>query len=189
MGAYSYGEPIIRTFVGNNSKIYIGKYCSIASNVTIIAGGNHRTDWLSTYPFRVIFDLPGKYTDGHPASNGDIRIGNDVWLGYGCTILSGVAISDGAVIAANANVVTNIPPYAVAGGNPAKVLKYRFSEEQIDALLRIQWWNWPHEQVIANVDLLNSDNVAAFLERHRTMWDNSKSLFRKSALIGFDSDS
>jgi acetyltransferase-like isoleucine patch superfamily enzyme len=126
----------------------------------LFAGGNHRTDWVTTYPFghisKDVFDWRG---DGHPATKGDIVIGNDVWLGSGCTIMSGVTIGDGAVVAANATVVKDVPPYAIVGGNPAKVIKHRFTEEQISALLLNPWWEKSDQEIQGLIPLLCSDNI------------------------------
>jgi len=166
IGQYSYGRPKVIRYAGDEAAVSIGKYCSIAKNVTIFTGGNHRTDWVSTYPFRIMFSLPGQYEDGHPSSKGDINIGNDVWLGYGCTILSGLKIGDGAAVAAHAVVVKDVPPYAIVGGNPAKVLAYRFSSKQIEALLKIRWWNWPPADVKANIEMLSSPQIDQFIRRY-----------------------
>jgi acetyltransferase-like isoleucine patch superfamily enzyme len=163
MGEYSYNTPKIVRHGGDKHRVYIGKFCSIADDVTIFVGGNHRTDWVSTYPMRIKFDLPGKYQDGHPASKGDVRIGSDVWIGRGATILSGVQIGHGAVIAAQALVIGNVAPYTIVGGNPAQVIKRRFSDEQIASLLAIAWWNWPLSHILASIDLLNQSNIDAFI--------------------------
>jgi acetyltransferase-like isoleucine patch superfamily enzyme len=166
IGKHTYGRPVIRSFAGSNSKITIGKYCSIARNVKIICGSNHHIEWVSTFPFRILFNLPGQYKDGHPFDKGPVVIGNDVWLGDGVTILSGVKIGDGAVLAAGAFVVKDVEPYSVVGGNPARHLKYRFPEEQIRKLLKIRWWDWSDDKVIANVSLLSSVCLDEFIRLH-----------------------
>ena len=163
IGAYSYGKPRVVYYAGDQSSISIGKYCSIAPGVTIFLGGNHPTDWISTYPFRVMFQLPERYEDGMPYSNGDIIIGNDVWIGYESMIMSGVKIGDGAVIAARSLVTKDVPPYAIVGGQPAKIIKYRFNEQQIEKLQRIEWWNWPVNKVLENVKLIGSDDIEDFI--------------------------
>lgn len=174
VGAYTYGQPlIIRTWRGifpENNKIRIGKFCSVADNVVAFMGGNHRVDWISTYPFPT-FDWPGTSDKKTllPTDKGDIVIGNDVWLGSHVTIMSGVEISDGAVIGANSVVASNIPPYTVAVGNPAKVVKKRFDDETIKKLLEIAWWNWPLQKIQqASAILASSDTQAlfAFHEAH-----------------------
>jgi len=150
IGKHTYGRPQIISFAGDNGTITIGKYCSIARKVKIFAGGNHRIDWVSTYPFRIVFNFPGKYEDGNPKSNGPVKIGNDVWLAHGSTIMSGTTVGDGAVVATNALVFKDVPPYAIVGGNPAEVIEYRFAEREIAALLAIRWWDWEEEKVLAN---------------------------------------
>jgi acetyltransferase-like isoleucine patch superfamily enzyme len=124
---------------GSIPKITIGKYCSIATNCTFILA-NHKMDCVSTSPSKTSIFPHGQ---GNPSgfSRGDIIIGNDVWIGANVTIMDNVRIGNGAVIAAGAVVTKDVPPYAVVGGNPAKIIKKRFSEEQIAALLRIKWWD------------------------------------------------
>lgn len=131
-GKYTYGTPNV-LWRNDDAKLTVGKFCSIASNVNIYLGGNHRQDWVSTYPFghinKNIFD--NSDGSGHPSTKGDIVIGNDVWIGNNTTIMSGVTIGDGAVIANNSHVVKNVEPYSLVGGNPAKIIRYRFTPEQI----------------------------------------------------------
>lgn len=134
-GEHTYGTNYITTYQwGEGSKLNIGKYCSIAENCKVFLGGNHRVDWISTFPF-------GEQT----GSNGDVNIGNDVWIGHGVTIMSGIIIGDGVVIAANSHVVKNVEPYAMVGGNPAELIKYRFDKTIIDCLLELQWWDLPED--------------------------------------------
>lgn len=163
-GHKTYGKPNIRTFLPSEH-LYVGKYCSIASGVKILTGGDHRIDWVTTYPLRVKFGLDGAGKDGHPASKGNVHVGNDVWIAEDSTILSGVTIGDGAVIGANALVTKDVPSYAIVGGNPAKLIKYRFDEETISKLLEIKWWDWDDETVKKNVDLLCNDNLDEFIKR------------------------
>ena len=134
--------------------------------MTIVLGGEHHPEWVTTSPLRVLNDLPGAWQDGHPGTKGDVTIGNDVWIGVGVTILSGVAIGDGAVIGAAAVVSSDVPPYAVVAGNPARVLRHRFPEATRAALLRIAWWDWPRERVLGAVDALCSPDVDAFVRAH-----------------------
>jgi len=152
-------------YPGDYNRAYIGRYCSIAAQVTIFVGGNHRTDWVTTFPLRIVNELPGMHEDGHPSSKGDVIIGHDVWIGYGATILSGVTIGTGAVIGACAVVTRDVPPYAIAAGNPATVVGRRFPEDIARRLLKIAWWHWPDDEVLANVDLLCSPDVEEFCER------------------------
>lgn len=153
-------------------RINIGKFCSIADEVTIFGGGEHRIDWVTTFPLRIAFGLEGAWRDGIPATKGKTEIGNDVWIGYGATILSGVRVGDGAVIGAHALVAGDIPPYAVVGGNPARVLKLRFQQAVISRLLDIRWWDWPIHEVRAVTDLLCSPNMADFLNYAETRLDH-----------------
>ena len=139
-------------------RVDIGKYCSIAGGCKLITGAEHRTDWISTYPF---FGCKR----GHPATKGNILIGNDVWIGHSATIGSGVTVGDGAVIATESLVVKDVPPYAIVGGNPAKIIKFRFDEETISKLLKIKWWEWDKNEVKKNAGLLCSDNLNEFFKK------------------------
>ena len=146
--------------------LHIGAYCSITYNVQILLGGEHRTDWVTTSPLRVLSRLPGADQDGHPRSKGDVVIGNDVWLGLGSIILSGVTVGDGAVVGAGSVVTKDVPSFAIVAGNPARVIRYRFTPEIREALSRIAWWNWPHERVLGAVDLLCCGDIDRFIEMH-----------------------
>lgn len=165
IGEYTYGIPRIM-YWGEKASLKIGKFCSIAQDVTIFLGGNHRTDWISTYPFNVLNEqFPNaREITGHPSTKGDVVIGNDVWIGWGTTILSGVTIGNGAVIAAKAIVTKNVPPYAIVAGNPAKIVKYRFSKDEINSLEKLQWWNWPIEKINKNISKICSSDLESFME-------------------------
>lgn len=166
IGEHTYGIPQIKSW-GNDGNVTIGKYCSIADNVKIYCGGNHRIDWVSTFPFPA-FDYfkEHKNISDYCSSKGDIIIGNDVWIGNDVSILSGVNIGDGAVIGANTVIAKNIEPYSVVVGNPQRVVKKRFTTEQINKLLEIKWWNWSDEDVNRNVNLLCSPNIDDFINNH-----------------------
>lgn len=156
LGEHSYFADLLFQRWGKET-IKIGKYCSISQQVKILAGGNHRTDTVSTYPFDTMFDVlkPGTVDRSYvcnPLFPQDIVIGNDVWIGWGATISGSLTIGDGAVIAGGAQVFTDIPAYAIAVGNPAKVMKYRFNEEVVESLLEIAWWNWPDEYLRRRID-------------------------------------
>ena len=142
-------------------KLIIGKFCMIASGVTFIMNGaNHVTDAISTYPFAIFGGDWSKAMEGRDyPTKGNTIIGNDVWIGYNATIMAGVQVGDGAIIAANATVVKDVAPYTIAGGNPAAVIKKRFSDEQIATLLKLQWWNWSLEKITANVQKLSGNRV------------------------------
>jgi acetyltransferase-like isoleucine patch superfamily enzyme len=120
----------------------------------------HHPEWVSTFPFRIRFAMPGAYEDGQPTTRGDIEVGNDVWIGYGATILSGVRIGDGAIVGANATVTHNVAPYAIVAGNPATEIKRRFADDQIARLLELEWWNWPLEVILAQVSSLCSADTS-----------------------------
>ena len=153
--------PNIQLFAKLNP-ITIGNFCSIARDVAM-QEYNHRIDRLSTYNVeKNIFE--GKSKDD-TISKGAIRIGNDVWIGTKSVILSGITIGHGAIVAAGSVVTKNVPPYAIVGGNPAKVIRYRFSSEVVDELLRIQWWNWPIEKIKANRAVFSSDLDLATLRK------------------------
>ena len=161
VGKYTYMvEPIDILEVGENADIIIGSFCSIAKGLKVLLGGNHRTDWITTFPFGHIHQEIFNQFDGngHPTTKGSIVIGNDVWIGRNCTIMSGVKIGDGAVIGANSVVAKDIPPYAIAVGNPAKVVKFRFNPDIIDKLLEIKWWEWEDEKINDNLHILCSNN-------------------------------
>jgi acetyltransferase-like isoleucine patch superfamily enzyme len=163
-GKYTYGTPIIH-WKNDNAKLVIGNFCSIASNVNIYLGENHKTDWITTYPFGHIYKNIFNNFDGvgHPSTKGDVIIGNDVWIGNNVTIMSGVTIGDGVVIANNSHVVKNAEPYSLIGGNPAKIIKYRFTQEQIKKLLEIKWWFWDDIKINKFTPLLCNNNIVEFL--------------------------
>lgn len=146
-------------FVGD--QLIIGKFCMIASDVTFIMNGaNHLTEAISTYPFAIFGNgwegaMEGK---AYP-TKGNTVIGNDVWIGHRATIMPGVTVGDGAIIATNATVTKDVPAYAVVGGNPAKVIKMRFPEAEIARLLELQWWDWPLEKITANLEWLTGKEV------------------------------
>ena len=155
-GAFSYGVPRILIW-DHNTRLYIGKFCSIAEEVTFILGGEHRSDWITTFPFCAFPEEWDSYElKGHPKSKGDIIVGNDVWIGYGATILSGVKIGHGAIVGAKSLVSKDVPNYAIVAGNPARVIGFRFNDSQIDELLKLAWWNWEIEDVKARISQLSS---------------------------------
>ncbi len=165
-GDFTYGFPTILSW-GENTKLIIGKFCSISANVTIFLGGEHRNDWVSTYPFNALLKNY-EYIKGHPKSKGDVIIGNDVWIGRDAVILSGVKIGDGAVIGANSLVTKDVEPYSIVGGNPAKLIRYRFKKEIIDALLNMEWWNQELEEIAEIIPLLQSEKVSEIINRSST---------------------
>lgn len=145
--------------------VHIGKYCSIADKITLVAGGEHDMEWVSTYPFIPRWKIEELYYLQQPRFKGDIKIGNDVWISNNVVILSGVTISDGAVIGAGSIVTKDISPYCIAVGNPAKVVKKRFSDETIEKLLKIKWWDWDKERIYNNLRYFNDINE--FIKRQK----------------------
>ena len=169
VGDYTYyDDPVDPTaFEKNNvwfnypefgDRLVIGKFCSIASGVRFIMGpANHRTSSVTTYPFHVFGGAWAQHTPDHLSElpfKGDIVVGNDVWIGQDSLILPGVHIGDGAVIAARSVVSRDVPPYGVAGGNPARVRKKRFGEALIQILLELRWWDCPPEELVQLLPLL-----------------------------------
>lgn len=152
IGEFTYGFPEI-LFEDSEAVLRIGKYCSIADGVTIFLGGNHRTDWISTYPFNVLnIHFPEAINiTGHPSSKGNVIIENDVWIGRNVTIMSGVTIANGSVIGAESVVTKNIGPYEIWAGNPAKFIRKRFDNQKISHLQELKWWDkdikWVRENV------------------------------------------
>jgi acetyltransferase-like isoleucine patch superfamily enzyme len=150
VGLYTYGADNLRIlFRDSGEKVKIGKFCSIAKDVTIVLGGGHRHDWITTYPFGHVAqtDFGNEQSFGHPTTKGSVTIGNDVWIGFGVTIMSGVSIGDGSVIAANSHIVNDVPPFGIAGGNPGKLIKLRFDEETVARLVKVKWWDFPIAEV------------------------------------------
>ncbi|UTH72638.1 CatB-related O-acetyltransferase [Chromobacterium sp. IIBBL 290-4] len=177
-GIYSYGLPIVEDW-DDGSSLKIGKFCSIAHGARIFLGGNHRTDWISTYPF------PGNfpeldYIKGHRSTKGDVTIGNDVWIGSCATIMSGITIGHGAVIAAESVVTKDVPPYAIVAGNPAKIIRYRFNTEEINKLLNIAWWNWPIEAILQNAGGLCQGSITSLIDQTTKNKKSPKGTFAPS---------
>lgn len=166
IGEYSYGKPTVLHW-GEKSTLRIGKFCSIADDVTIFLGGNHRVDWVTTYPFSVLHqNFPNATSlEGHPATKGDVVIGSDVWIGQGVKILSGVKVGHGAVLAAGSVVTKDVEDYEMVGGNPAKHIKYRFAPEIIAELLKIRWWDWKEKRINEMVGRLCDADVVEFIKR------------------------
>ncbi len=145
-------------------RLIIGKFCSIASGVKFMMGGTqgHNYEWIASYPLDFLEDDFDGYNKVAPKAQklkGDTVIGNDVWIGVEALIMPGLQIADGAVIGARSLITKNVGPYEIWGGNPAKLIKKRFSDKEIEKLLEIQWWNWDLEKIKQNLHLIRSKNV------------------------------
>lgn len=151
-------------FIGD--KLIIGKFCMIASGVTFIMNGaNHLTNALTTYPFAIFGNGWENAMEGKSyPQKGNINIGNDVWIGYNATIMAGVTIGDGAIVAANATVIKDVAPYTIVGGNPALEIKKRFSDDTIAKLLELRWWDWDIEKITKNIQNLTDLNIDKLVE-------------------------
>ena len=150
-------------FVGDRLKI--GKFCALAQGTTfIMSGANHAMTGFSTYPFNIFHN--GWEQGFDPATifdhlKGDTIVGHDVWFGTNATVMPGVTICSGAIIGAHAVVASDVPPYAVVVGNPARVVKLRFDEATIERLLEIAWWDWPAETISRNLDAIRGADIEA----------------------------
>ncbi len=164
MGRCSYYPPKILSFGKSPGKVRVGAFSSVAYDSTFILGGIHNPAWVSVFALRAYFELPGAFDEGAPVSKGDIVIGNDCWIGRNTTLFSGVTVGSGAMVGSNSVVTRDVRPYAIAAGNPAREVRRRFSDEQVEALLEIAWWDWPLEQIVENVMPLNGGSVDDFIE-------------------------
>ncbi len=181
IGRFSYGKPNV-LFQDCNSTLVIGSFCSIGGGVTILLGGGHghHTERVTTFPFDVLGGEEGtdwvapsfdgklqEFFKRNSESKKDVIIGNDVWIGLNALILSGVHIGDGAVIGANSVVSKDVEPYSIVAGNPIRVIRKRFSQETIESLLKIAWWNWSIEKINRNLPFLLSSDIKKFIEAHK----------------------
>ncbi|SUY45306.1 streptogramin A acetyltransferase [Clostridium putrefaciens] len=161
-GAKRFEEHVTHHYEFIGDKLIIGKFCAMAKGIEFVMNGaNHRMKSITTYPFNImgsgwekatpiLEDLPLK---------GDTVVGNDVWIGQNVTVMPGVNIGDGSIIAANSVVTKEVPPYHIAGGNPCKIIKKRFDDELIDYLLKLKWWDWSDEKIFKNLELLCSSDL------------------------------
>jgi acetyltransferase-like isoleucine patch superfamily enzyme len=166
IGEWTYGNPVVRSW-RDGTKLKIGRFCAIADGVIILLGGEHRIDWVTTYPFNQIFSAAKDFI-GHPRSKGDIIIENDVWIGRDALIMSGVTIENGAAIAARSVVTKNVSPYSIVAGNPAEIIRFRFDEQTIADLQAIAWWDWPMSKIEEAWPLLLSSKIEEFIVKYKT---------------------
>lgn len=157
VGRGTYGEPKVLSW-REGTTLVIGNFCSIATDVTILIGGEHSTKYITTYPFPYYRASARHLSEGR-RSKGDVVIGHDVWIGYGATILSGVHVGNGAVIGARSVVTRDVPAYAIVAGNPAHLLRLRFPAEKIQLLETIAWWSWPDAVLDQAMPLLMSERI------------------------------
>jgi virginiamycin A acetyltransferase len=147
-------------FIGD--RLIIGKFCALARGVKFIMNGaNHKLDGFSTYPFQIFGNGWEKVTPqtGELPYKGDTVIGNDVWIGYEAVIMPGVQVGNGAIIAAKSVVVSDVSPYTIVGGNPAKPIRQRFEDDVVQALLEVAWWNWGIEKITRNLEKIVAADI------------------------------
>jgi acetyltransferase-like isoleucine patch superfamily enzyme len=150
VGDFTYGQPIVHQW-DRTTRLKIGKFCSIAGNVHILLGGEHHTEWLTTYPFNVLLAEAYGFEENIAKSKGDVIIGNDVWIGEDVLILSGVTIGDGAVIGAGSVVTKNVDPYTIVAGDPAQKIRNR-------TWIKMNWWDWPLEKLASAIPFLMNED-------------------------------
>ncbi|MEB0040436.1 MULTISPECIES: CatB-related O-acetyltransferase [unclassified Pseudomonas] len=160
-GVGTYGMPEVIRF-GQGAVLTVGAYTSIATGVKILLGGEHRTDWVTTYPFPAMISEVNDILD-FSTTKGDVVIGSDCWICTDAMILSGVTVGHGAIVAAGAMVNRNVAPFSVVGGNPCKFIRWRFDEETRATLLQSAWWEWPIEEVKAMARTLCSADIDGFI--------------------------
>lgn len=161
-GPRAFLDNILYHFAFLGDRLVIGRFCAIAAGTRFLMnGGNHRLDAPSTYPFPIFGNAWAAYGPEAFPNRGDTVVGNDVWLGYESTVLPGVTIGDGAVVAAKSVVSADVPPYAIVAGNPARLVRMRFSEADIARLLRIAWWDWDADRITAHLGAIGDGDVDA----------------------------
>ena len=167
VGKHTYGMKNIDVKWWDGTKyIYIGAFSSIGENVTMYLGNgmSHHTHYFSTFPFGILCtDIFSAPMDCSIISNGHIHIGNDVWICDNVTVVSGVKIGDGAIIACNSHVIKDVEPYGIYGGNPATLIKYRFEDCTVQRLLKMEWWNWDDKTINENLALLYNENFKSII--------------------------
>tara|TARA_R110000744_G_C19098681_1_gene533317 strand:+ start:63 stop:653 length:591 start_codon:yes stop_codon:yes gene_type:complete len=185
VGKYTYGFKQKNVLFDNPSytkdnkrfqpKLNIGNFCSIGGGVIFYLGGNHRHDWITSFPFHVTkmhnrfksLGVNENEYNGYPQSNGNIDIGSDVWIGDQVTILSGVKIGDGAVISCNSVVSKDVEPYSIVGGNPSRHIKYRFDYKTRNKLLNLKWWDMDDNIIDSLLPFMYSNDIDKFLHESK----------------------
>ena len=160
-------------FIGD--KLIIGKFCQIASGIEIVMNGaNHKMSSVTSYPFNIFGgDWKKAQSLQDTPYKGNTVIGNDVWIGQNVTFLPGVHVGDGCIIGANAVVASDIPPYSVVVGNPAKVIRKRFDDEMIELLEKLQWWNLPINKIQKIIPLLSNSEIKYVEEEIKRIIDSN----------------
>jgi acetyltransferase-like isoleucine patch superfamily enzyme len=178
VGKHTYGFENIKTSWGGGAEVFIGSFTSIALNLEIQLGGNHNSQWVSTYPFghvskdyKVLFGPPVKH---HPAPAKSVMIGSDVWIGNGVSIMGGVRIGDGAVIAMNSHVVGDVGAYEVFGGNPARKIRDRFPTEIVAELRALKWWEAEDGEIELIKHLLTQPPTLYSIEEMKKILEQAK---------------
>ena len=182
VGKHTYGKDNITVHSWDeDTELVIGNFCSIAPRVKVFIGGNHRTDWISTYPFgfKKFDKAPFDPTLGlgecgrswvkdyrRSTTRGGVTVGSDVWIGSDVTIMSGVTVGDGAVLAANSHVVKDVAPYTICGGNPAKPIRRRFPDDVVEKLLKLRWWDKSDEEIGEIKSILCSSRIDLLFQRY-----------------------
>jgi virginiamycin A acetyltransferase len=166
VGEYTYGAPTVdRLYSG--CKLTIGKFCSIAGGVTFAFWGKHQMNDITTYPFCAFTEHGWTPVTRTEPTGEHTYVGNDIWLARNALIMQGVTIGDGAVIGANSVVASNVRPYALVVGNPAREVRRRFSDESINKLMELQWWDWSIENINKYLQLISSSNIDELYETWR----------------------
>jgi len=165
-GRGTYGEiKLLNDTQTSSTNIEVGNFCSIAQGVIATMAG-HNCNWITTFPFPCIKAFPNaRHIKGHPVYY-KISIGSDVWVGARAMFVGNVKIGDGCIIGGGSIVRGEFEPYSIIIGNPAYCVKKRFSDDQIEKLLKIKWWNWSNEKISENVDLFCSERIDDFIKKY-----------------------